>query len=477
MESKKNDAIENARLCEVDSKTDASGMNRWVEELLERYSDTICCRRFQSVFRCMDIENQNVLIGAAGRLIGMRIFVSHSMIKGELDIQNKTFSTILETPKEGFQSIPFQRVFSLCNRLRDEIKDLLKPEFYRVPFLGGMTSIILSEQPQEIINYYLPEVELFGKDGKFSMFSAGYLPEQIPLPRQTQNESDALCLINSKEQCPAKEEYMARMAGVMEKLKNDFVQKVVVARKCIVTAVGPLDKLGYAAHLIDRYFQEYFYMFRQGGEEYWIGISPEIIMKQHGSIAVTKPLAGTRRKFDDAAVNEKVRTELTSTSKDIIEHDHALHFMVSQLENANIGEVHIDKDKTVLETPYAFHIKSEISIRIKKDISCFDIIGAIYPPATIWGIPVDRTEYILAQTEPFDREYFTGIYGYWNYEGDADTALIIRSAKVEGNRASIYAGGGIVKYSDLNDEFEETVNKMRPLLSYFVEDQTAFHMI
>jgi anthranilate/para-aminobenzoate synthase component I len=201
-----------------------------------------------------------------------------------------------------------------------------------------------------------------------------------------------------------------------------------------------------------------------------MGISPEIIMKQHGSVAVTKPLAGTRQKFDDDAVNKKVRAELTSTSKDIIEHDHALRFMVSQLEKADIGEVKIDKNKTVLETPYAFHIKSEISIKVKEKVSYFDIIGAIYPPATIWGIPVDRTEHILAETEPFAREYFTGIYGYWNFAGDADAALVIRSARIEDDTVSVYAGGGSVKYSDGDAEFEETVNKMRPLLSYFVEN-------
>ena len=107
---------------------------------------------------------------------------------------------------------------------------------------------------------------------------------------------------------------------------------------------------------------------------------------------------------------------------------------------------------------------------LKENVSCFDIIGAIYPPATIWGIPVDRTERLLAQTEPFDRGYYSGVYGYWNYEGIADTALVIRSAKVENGAVSVYAGGGIVKLSNIDAEFDETVNKMGPLLSYFQED-------
>ena len=470
MAFKMDDATKNARLCSVNCRADAQSLNRWVEELLHRYRDSICCGKYQSVFRCMDINEKDVLIGAAGRLLGMRILVSRSAIRGELDYCNEPVFTVMEPSEKSFESIPFEQIFSLCNRLRDKMKECVQPAFYGVPFVGGLKSIILSDEPQEIINYYLPEIELFGNGEAFSLFAAEHIPEQLVLPEEPQKEAYTLCRAASKVQCPDKEEYMVRMAGVLEKLKSDFVQKVVVARKCTATPAGQFDKLDYTAYLLDRYFQEYFYLFRQGEDAYWTGISPEIIMKQSGSRAVTKPLAGTRKKCDDDAINEKVRKELTSTSKDIIEHEHALYFMVDQLKKADIGKVNIDKNKVVLETPYAFHIKSEISVQLKEGTSCFDIIGAIYPPATIWGIPVDRTEHILAETEPFHREYFTGLYGYWNYAGDADTALVIRSAKIEGNTVSVYAGGGIVKYSDPESEFDETVNKMRPLLSYFTEN-------
>jgi hypothetical protein len=90
MERKKNDAITNARLCDANCTVDTDCMNRWVEELPTRYRDAICCNRFQSVFRCMNIENKDVLIGAAGRLIGMRILVPATRFKG-----NSTFITNL----------------------------------------------------------------------------------------------------------------------------------------------------------------------------------------------------------------------------------------------------------------------------------------------------------------------------------------------------------------------------------------------
>lgn len=182
MTLKMNDATKNARLYDVNCTADAQGMNLWVEELLHRYQDSICCGKYQSVFRCMNIKDENVLIGAAGRLVGMRILVSRSAIQGELDYHSEPVFAITEASEEGFQSIPFQQIFTLCNRLRNKLKDLVGAEFYRVPVLGGLKSIILSDEPQEIINYYLPEIELFGTGNRFSLFAAGYIPEDISLP-------------------------------------------------------------------------------------------------------------------------------------------------------------------------------------------------------------------------------------------------------------------------------------------------------
>ena len=115
MKLKIQDATKSARLYDVNCTVDAQGMNRWVEELLHRYSDSICCGKYQSVFRCMDMEDKDVLIGAAGRLVGMRILVSRSTVQGEVDYHNKPVFTISETSAEGFQSIPFQQVFGVTS--------------------------------------------------------------------------------------------------------------------------------------------------------------------------------------------------------------------------------------------------------------------------------------------------------------------------------------------------------------------------
>ena len=461
-------ATDGAQLQNVSCEMDAKEMVCWIEEVKDTCGKAIRCPQYQSVFRCFDLDGKDVLIGAAGRQVGFRVFVSYSQLIGRLDVNGAPVMSIDLSSAQGFESVPFVEVFALCKQLQDELKKTIGPEFYGVPILGGIQSIILSKEPQEIADYYLPELELFCREGNFQLFTAAHIQQQLPLRPSAAHSGKISCPALSRTEYPGWEDYQKRMDYVLDQLKKDELQKIVIARKCSVAVPEEFDRCDYAAYLFDRYFQEYFYLFRQG-KGCWLGISPEIIMKQKGTKAVTKPRAGTRKKSDSEERNEEIRRELTSTNKDIVEHEYALQFMFQQIQNAEIGQAKIDQNKIILETPYAFHIKSEISIQLKENTSCFDVINAIYPPATVWGIPVNRVEAVLARTEPFCREQFTGVYGYWDYSGNADTALVIRTAQLEDGVVSAYAGGGIVKYSDIEAEFNETANKMQPLLSYFVQ--------
>lgn len=451
----------------VNFELDARKMNAWVEGVVKNPS--IRNKKYQSVFVGYDLDNKLRLTGAAGRLAGMRVLVSHGALRGELDLPDGTVKIIDRSADAPFASVPFPQVFDLCSELREELGAMLAPDCRAVPFLGGIRSIILSDEPQIIADYYLPEAELYGEEGSFTLFRAEHVSPNLPMPGLAPESGTDHCRELSRTEYPAEADYLVRMEKVLEKLRSEQLQKIVISRKRSITADDAFRREDYIDFMLKNFFQEYFFQFRQGENAYWASISPEIIMKQRGRRAVTKPLAGTRKKYEDEALNEQMRQELNSTTKDITEHEYALQFMRQQLEDADIGKVTIDKERILLETPYTFHIKSEISVALKENVNCFDIISAIYPPATVWGIPVDETEYTLARTEPYEREFFTGVYGWWDFSGSADTALIIRCARIDGREVSVYAGGGIVSDSDPHAEFEETVNKMRPLSSFFVE--------
>ncbi len=462
------EAINHSRLTEIKASFKTEEMVSWVEDVLDSYSEFITCPKYQSVFLCKDIENRKKLIGASGRLLGIKVSVSTTEILGELDYLGKVFFSTTISTESTFSTTPFHEIFMLCKSLYDKIKESLSAEFYLAPFIGGVKSIILKDQPQEIVNYYLPEIELFGKDDRFDLFTANHIPEDIFQPRPiTDDEKLARVGFSIISEEPGKAEYFSTMTNILQKLDEGYLKKIVFSRKLSIKPDLNFDRDQYVKYLFRKYYQEYFYLFRQGEDAYWIGISPEVIIKQEGRQAVTEPLAGTRKKTSDTTDYEAIRKELTSTPKDITEHDYASYFMNDQLVSAEIGQVRIKNDKALLETPYAFHIKSQISIDLNPSTSFFDIIRAIYPPPTIWGIPIDKTEKTLEKSEPFNREYYTGLYGYWTFADTANIALVIRTVKVGVDSICLYAGGGIVSSSDPIAEYEEAENKMLPLLDYF----------
>ncbi|MFR6186010.1 MAG: hypothetical protein ACLUJG_10975 [Lawsonibacter sp.] len=226
----------------------------------------ICSRGYQSVLRCFDIEGRDVLIGAVGRQAGIRVLVSRTKLIGRIDINDETVLTMEPSPEASFESIPFEAVFSLCNQLRDRSKEMISPEFYGVPVLGGLQSIILGDCLQEISNYYLPEIELFCTEGGAQLFTASHISQQLHLSPRAAHLPKLSCPMLGRTEYPDRDEYRKRMDHVLDELKRDDLQKIVIARKCTVEVPDEFDRCDYAAYLFDHYFQEYFYLFRQGGD-------------------------------------------------------------------------------------------------------------------------------------------------------------------------------------------------------------------
>ena len=171
--------VNNSILTEIKASFNTEEMMSWVEEILESYSEVITCPKYQSVFLSKDIDNQENLIGAAGRLLGLKVSVSTTEILGELDYLGKVFFSTTINPDSDYITTPYQEVFDLCKSLYDRIKERLSTKLYAVPFIGGVRSIILNDQPQEIVNYYLPEIELFGGEDGFTLFTASHIPEKV----------------------------------------------------------------------------------------------------------------------------------------------------------------------------------------------------------------------------------------------------------------------------------------------------------
>ncbi|MET0655608.1 MAG: aminodeoxychorismate synthase component I [Pseudoxanthomonas sp.] len=197
--------------------------------------------------------------------------------------------------------------------------------------------------------------------------------------------------------------------------------------------------------------------------------SPERLVSIRGDVVETRPIAGTRPRFegdDDAA---RIR-ELVGHPK-----ERAEHVMLIDLERNDLGRVceagsvQVDELMTVESYAHVHHIVSNVRGHLRRDTTPGDVIRATFPGGTITGCPKVRCMQIIAELEGQARGAYTGAFGWLNRDGDLDLNILIRSAEIfpsthGGTDVVFRTGAGIVADSVPERELDETRAKARGLL-------------
>ncbi|MCL1634021.1 aminodeoxychorismate synthase component I [Luteimonas sp. SX5] len=192
--------------------------------------------------------------------------------------------------------------------------------------------------------------------------------------------------------------------------------------------------------------------------------SPERLVSVRGDLVETRPIAGTRARFegdDDAA---RIR-ELVGHPK-----ERAEHVMLIDLERSDLGRVcvpgsvEVDELMTVESYAHVHHIVSNVRGRLRAGTTPGETIRAVFPGGTITGCPKVRCMQIIAELEGVGRGAYTGAMGWLNRDGDLDLNILIRTCEIEGAALRFRAGAGIVADSDPQRELDETRAKARGIL-------------
>ena len=199
-----------------------------------------------------------------------------------------------------------------------------------------------------------------------------------------------------------------------------------------------------------------------------VSSSPERLVSVRGDVVETRPIAGTRPRFegdDDAA---RIR-ELVGHPK-----ERAEHVMLIDLERNDLGRVctpgsvQVDELMTVESYAHVHHIVSNVRGHLRADATPGDVIRATFPGGTITGCPKVRCMQIIAELEQEPRGAYTGAFGWLNRDGDLDLNILIRSAEIlaegTGSVARFRTGAGIVADSVPEKELDETRAKARGVL-------------
>jgi anthranilate synthase component 1 len=208
------------------------------------------------------------------------------------------------------------------------------------------------------------------------------------------------------------------------------------------------------------------YMFFFDFEDFqMIGSSPEILVRLDGRAATLSPIAGTRRRGETPADDQRLEEELKTDEKERAEHVMLVDLGRNDLGRVcDTGTVQTESFQTVERYSHVMHMVSRVTGRLRDDLDGFDLVRAAFPAGTVSGAPKIRAMELIAEYENDRRGPYAGAVGYFGNGGDVDMCITIRTILMKGNEYSVQAGAGIVADSDPAREYEETLSKMRAMI-------------
>ena len=193
--------------------------------------------------------------------------------------------------------------------------------------------------------------------------------------------------------------------------------------------------------------------------------SPERFLKMKKGHVNTRPIKGTRKRGETLEEDLRMRTELENSEKDKSE-----LLMIVDLERNDLnrvcrpGSVKVTELFTVEEYATVFHLVSDIEGDLEAGKNVMDLLEATFPGGSITGAPKYRAMEIIDELENNRRNLYTGSIGYLTLDGDCDFNIVIRTALHKDGTYYLGVGGGITAESDLEFEYEETLQKAKAVL-------------
>jgi anthranilate synthase component 1 len=201
------------------------------------------------------------------------------------------------------------------------------------------------------------------------------------------------------------------------------------------------------------------------GDHVVLGSSPEIHVRLTDGLIELRPLAGTAPRGATPEEDKEIERRLLSDPKELAEHVMLVDLGRNDVGRvAEIGSVVVDEFEIVERYSHVMHIVSNVRGRLRPDKDGIDLLRATFPAGTVSGAPKVRAMEVIEEVEPERRGLYAGCVGYFDYYGNMDTCIALRTLLVKDGKLYVQAGGGVVADSDPDKEFQETLHKAGALM-------------
>jgi menaquinone-specific isochorismate synthase len=261
-------------------------------------------------------------------------------------------------------------------------------------------------------------------------------------------------------------DYRAAVAQALERIGRGEFTKIVLARAQDVTSDRPFHPLQMLNGLRQRFPDCYAFSFTHGRGPSFIGATPERLVRVSNGVLETEALAGSTRRGSTATEDAALGTALLRSEKDVREQRTVLDDIVSRLAPLGVAPEY-PSQPTLRRLANVQHLQTLVRATLPSHVRVLDVVGALHPTPAVGGNPREAAVPAIRALEGFPRGLYAGALGWVNARGGGEFFVGIRSALVEGARARVFAGAGIVSGSAPEKEFAETDLKFRAMLDAF----------
>ena len=199
-----------------------------------------------------------------------------------------------------------------------------------------------------------------------------------------------------------------------------------------------------------------------------LSFSPERFLSINNGIVETKPIKGTRPISTDPVIDKNNIKELKTSEKDKAENLMIVDLLRNDLGmNCKNGSIKVDKLFEIETFANVHHLVSTISGEVDNDSNIYNLIKDAFPGGSITGAPKLRSMEIIEELEPNNRSIYCGSIGYIGFDEKTDLNISIRTMLAVNKNLYFWGGGGIVNDSDIRSEYNESIDKVKPLLDTF----------
>jgi menaquinone-specific isochorismate synthase len=385
----------------------------------------------------------------------------------------------------GDKSIDYSTIF---NQLRQK----LSPLFPKVRYYGGIgfRQDKLVDSHWKLFGNYrfiIPKFEIC-TDSANTFFVCNFscdfnsenpdliLHELAQIDFDLVENSAALPFQINRIDTPNRIEWEHNIEAALAQFTDLDLEKIVLARRSILTFTHNIQPQSLLQSLQPNNTRSYHFCFQINPTTAFIGTSPERLYSRQDRSLQTEAIAGTRQRGASPQLDLELGEDLRNSPKDRHEHQlvvNNLQAILAELcESATIEspeEIALrQRELTILKLNKVQHLYTQCHGNLTANLTDADILPKLHPTPAVGGFPRPQALKLIQELEPFERGWYAAPVGWVGADG-AEFAVAIRSGLIDRDRLLLFAGAGIVRGSQPEEEWAEIENKIRHFTDLFIE--------